>query len=267
MICPVRTCREPLALGATAAVCPAGHTFDLARSGYLNLLQPQDRRSKTPGDSAEAVAARRRFLDGGFARPLTEAIAEMAAAGAPRLALDAGCGVGDDLEAIRHRTGCEAWGVDISVRAIDTAARRHPECHFVVANADRILPWADASFDVVTSVTARLNPGEYHRLLRAEGQLVVAIPAPDDLIELRSAILGEGEERDRVERTVALFAPSFALVRHERVRARPLLDQTSISDVMTTSYRALRTRERARLLELDPMEVTLSRDLLSFRPV
>ena len=38
-------------------ICPRGHSFDVARSGYINLLQPQERRSRNPGDSADAVAA------------------------------------------------------------------------------------------------------------------------------------------------------------------------------------------------------------------
>jgi len=69
LLCTVRECRAPLAREAERVVCERGHSFDVARSGYINLLQPQDRRAKSPGDSAEVVAARRRFLER-FAIPL-----------------------------------------------------------------------------------------------------------------------------------------------------------------------------------------------------
>src|SRR6266581_4620206 len=63
LLCPVRNCRMALAREKRRVLCPRGHSFDIARSGYINLLQPQDRRAKSPGDSAEVVAARRRFLE------------------------------------------------------------------------------------------------------------------------------------------------------------------------------------------------------------
>jgi len=77
MLCTVRTCHEPLAREERRMVCPRGHSFDVARSGYVNLLQPQERRSKQPGDSDEAVAARRRLHDRGVTLPLFDAVAEM----------------------------------------------------------------------------------------------------------------------------------------------------------------------------------------------
>ena len=255
LLCTVRGCAQPLAKGGNRFACANRHSFDLARSGYLNLLQPQDRRSRNPGDSKEAVAARRRFLDAGHAAPL---LAPMRALlGRPERLLDAGCGEGHYLAAFEAPI---AHGVDISVPAIDAAAKRHRQCFFVVANADRFLPYADASFDAVMSITARVNGPEFRRVLRDDGQLLVALPGPDDLIELREAILGDAKT---IERSVTL--PELTLVRREKVRHVARLDLGAIRDVMTSSYRAMRTRERERMERLSAMDVTLSRDLLLFR--
>ena len=38
--------------------CAAGHSFDIARQGYVNLLGAADKRSKDPGDSKLMIAAR-----------------------------------------------------------------------------------------------------------------------------------------------------------------------------------------------------------------
>ena len=217
-----------------------------------------------PGDSAEAVAARRRFLDAGHPEPLVRAIVDALPLAPDDALLDAGCGEGHHLAAFRRAYGVEAHGVDISVAAVDAAARRYRDCRWVVANADRFLPYEDASFRAVTSITARLHPEEFHRVLAPGGTLLVVLPGAGDLIELREAVLGERVERDRVARTVATFAPLFALERHEHHAHIAHLDRQAMTDVMSSSYRALRTRERERLARLDAMDVTLSRDLLRF---
>src|SRR3977135_2710324 len=89
-----RVCHEPLARAAGGLVCPRGHSFDIARSGYVNLLQPQDRRSKRPGDSAAATAARRRLHDRGITGPLLDVISALANVSEDDPVLDAGCGDG-----------------------------------------------------------------------------------------------------------------------------------------------------------------------------
>ena len=265
LLCTVRDCRLPLERHERSCVCANKHSFDIARSGYVNLLQPQDRRSKNPGDTPEAVAARRRFLERGLGNPLVDAIVRALPMRAGETLLDAGCGEGHHTDALRRAYAVQACGVDISVPAIELAAKRYPECEWIVANADRFLPYADGSFDAVTSITARLSVDEFHRVLAPGGTLLVAIPGADDLVELREAVQGERVERDRVERTVALFAPKFELQRHEPARHVVRLDRDAIQDVLTSTYRGLRRKEQERLQELGEMDVTLARDLLLFR--
>jgi 23S rRNA (guanine745-N1)-methyltransferase len=258
LLCTVRDCRAPLAREERRVVCARGHSFDVARSGYINLLQPQDRRSREPGDSADAVAARRRILERGITKPIDDAIVSMVRG---ETILDAGCGEGHILGMLRggqalspgqrheEETRC---GIDISVPAIEAAARRHPGSEWIVANADRFIPYEDASFDAVLSITARLNPAEFRRVIRSDGTLLVAIAGPDDLVELR------GHSRDRVSRTVEMFAPQFALERHERVAFTTDVDEATLRDFAISTYRPKRMRDVAR--------ITVSRDLLLFRP-
>jgi 23S rRNA (guanine745-N1)-methyltransferase len=198
--------------------------------------------------------------------PLVDVVVGLLALTGEDALLDVGCGDGDHLAAFAERFGCEAHGVDISVAAIEAAAKRRPRLWWVVANADRFLPYADASFRAVVSITARMNAGEFRRVLQCDGTLLVAVPGPDDLVELREAALGERVLRDRVERTIETFAPRFTLERHERVRHVARLDAAAVADVMTSAYRALRAKERARLAAIGDSDVTLSRDVLLFRP-
>jgi 23S rRNA (guanine745-N1)-methyltransferase len=236
LICPVRGCREALVREEKRAVCAKGHSFDVARSGYLNLLQPQERRSKEPGDTAEAIAARRRLHDRGVTAPLLQGIAEAAGATAEDVVLDAGCGDGFYLGMLARQAGFAGHGVDISTRAIDAAARKYKECQWVVANADRLLPYASGSFSVVMSITARMNAAEFRRVLRDDGQLLVALPAPDDLIELR------GAGRDRVPRTVETFAKEFTLTEQRRVTTAAELDSDGVNDILHSIYRPMQPK-------------------------
>ena len=251
LLCTVRDCRLPLAREGQSYRCPRGHSFDIARSGYVNLLQPQDRRSKQPGDTAAAVAARRRLHDRGVTAPFVEGIRAAARVADSDIVLDAGCGDGFYLG---HLAG-ERHGVDISVPAIDAAARRFPDCEWVVANADRFVPWPDGSFSLLLSITGRMNPAEFRRVLRGDGRLLVAVAAPDDLIELR------GRGRDRVERTVSEFARHFRLEERGNISAAADLDRSGVEDVLVSIYRPLRAEP------IEAKRLTFSLDWLLFRPI
>jgi 23S rRNA (guanine745-N1)-methyltransferase len=266
LLCTVRDCHLPLARaldkgeGGRRLVCPRGHSFDVARSGYINLLQPQDRRSKRPGDTPAAVGARRRLHDLGVTAPLLDGIADLAQVSPDDIVLDAGCGDGFYLGSLARQSGCAGHGVDISIPAVEAAARRYPPgtAHeWIVANADRFVPYADRSFSVVLSITGRMNAAEFRRVLREDGRLLVALAAPDDMIELRSRAGKAG--RDRVPQTLEAFAPQFKLIGQSQVTAAADLDASAAQDVLLSIYRPLRSQPA------EAMRVTLSLDLLLFR--
>jgi 23S rRNA (guanine745-N1)-methyltransferase len=253
LLCPVRGCRLALVREERRLFCPRGHAFEVARSGYINLLQPQERRSKQPGDTPAAIAGRRRLHDSGVTQPLLRAIAEIMAASSSDIVLDAGCGEGFYLGTLARQTGCDAHGVDISIPAIDAAARRYPGCEWIVGNADRFVPYADRSFSMVMSITGRMNTGEFQRVLRDDGRLLVALPASEDLVELR------GVGRDRVARTVDTLAHGFTLVDRRRVTTAAELDAAAVQDVLHSIYRPMQSQPAK------AMRVTFSLDLLLFR--
>ena len=147
--------------GAFTAVCSLQSLAFIAACCLYLLCAVQP----TSGAATVTVQARRRLLSQGLEADFVDAIAGFAAAGADDAVLEVGCGEGQHLAAIAARSGCEGHGLDISVATIAAAARRHPRLGWVVANADRFLPYADASFRVVTSVTARTN-AVYFRLTK-----------------------------------------------------------------------------------------------------
>ncbi|WP_344140598.1 putative RNA methyltransferase, partial [Luedemannella flava] len=93
--CPV--CAGPLAAAEKAVRCARGHSFDVARQGYLNLLA-----GRAPGgDDASQLAARADLLDSGAFDFLSAALAAHARdGGADGLVVDVGAGTGHHLAAV-----------------------------------------------------------------------------------------------------------------------------------------------------------------------
>jgi hypothetical protein len=67
-------------------------------------------------------------------------------------------------------------------------------------------------------------------------------------------------ERDRADRTLAMFDAEFVLMRRERLSERITLDRSGLRDLATSTYRP------KRMPDADEMDVTLSRDVFLFEP-
>ncbi len=68
--CPL--CKLPISLHTTPIRCENNHTFDKAKSGYVNLLPVQFKKSKLPGDDKAMVRARREFHQLNAYKPLKD---------------------------------------------------------------------------------------------------------------------------------------------------------------------------------------------------
>lgn len=263
LACSVRDCGQPLTLDARTARCPRGHAFDRAKSGYWNLLQPQDRRSLAAGDAKEAVQARARL----FARGVGDAwIAELARLAAPLalrpsdVLLELGSGSGDLLASLARATSAAALGLDLSPFAAEHAARRFPEHTWLVVNADRRLPLRDGSIALALSIHGRRNPPELARVLAPGGHALYAVPAADDLAELRAALLGESLPVDRSSSLLAELTPHFEPLAQGTVRARHTLERDALVDLLRSTYRGQRHATGPAVETLTDLAVTFASD-------
>jgi len=181
--CPV--CDRPLALEPSTVRCDAGHAFDVAKEGYVNLLG--GRAKASTADTRAMVAARRSFFSGGHFEPLSNGIVEAARrAELPSgVLLDVGAGTGEHLVALLNCFADRAGlAVDISKHASRVSARAHSHIGAVVADVWGLLPVADGAAALVLCAFAPRNVDEFRRVLAPGGALIVVTPHPEHLQEL-----------------------------------------------------------------------------------
>ncbi len=276
LLCPV--CGAPLAQRDGVLVCPAGHSFDIAREGYVNLLAPAQARRAILGDEKAMLLARRRFLEAGHYAPLMAAINETVIRHVEAAHLhiayivDAGCGEGAYLGALQAalepRKGEYVFtGIDIAKDAARLAARRYPGIRFVVADITGRLPLPDASADVLLNVFAPRNPAEFRRVLAPGGLLLVVIPAPGHLASLRERFDLLGVEEDKRAHVAAQFTGGFTLDAAAELGFSLALDAAALLDLvqMTPNYWHLAPETREALASAAPLETQAAFELLSFR--
>jgi 23S rRNA (guanine745-N1)-methyltransferase len=251
-------CRRPLEARDDTLACEAGHRFDIAREGYVNLLPANRKRSRDPGDSKDMIAARRRVHDAGLYRPLAEGIQALVAsvAGEVRCLLDLGCGEGFYSAALlRAVPGATLYGIDIAKPAVRLAAKRNTDGRFAVASAFDV-PLADHAVDLLASVFAPANDGELRRLLRPGGYYLKVTPNPRHLWELRELLYDQPLEHPAEERVV----PGFEAVSAETLAYSRDVDAALLADLVAmTPYAHRGQRERrAALAQVQQLRLTMA---------
>jgi 23S rRNA (guanine745-N1)-methyltransferase len=265
LACSVRGCGLVLARRERSLVCARGHAFDVARSGYVNLLQPQDRRSPAAGDTRAEIEARARLHVAGFGRALEAELLRLVSGlgllpGA--VVVDLGAGAGEHLATLCAAGGLAGIGIDLASSAMERAAQRFPALTWIVANADRRLPLADASVALGLSLHGRRNPAECARVLAPGGHLLAALPAADDLVELRALVQGRGVERERVSGFLAEHEALFTLRERSAARARLPCGSAELRDLLAGTYRGARRSQADAVEHLSELIVTLASDVL-----
>ncbi|MFG1791641.1 putative RNA methyltransferase [Nocardia sp. NPDC049149] len=171
--------------------CGHGHSFDIAKQGYVSLLTGAS--TKMTGDTAAMLDARAAFQGGGHFAPIAAAITDAVGPGgqspgterASDTVLEVGAGTGYYLAgALDAAPATRGIALDVAKPAARRCARAHERAASVLADAWRGLPLREHSVRAVLSVFAPRNPAEVARVLTEDGQFVVATPTDRHLAEL-----------------------------------------------------------------------------------
>lgn len=212
LLCPL--CAEPLIRQEKRYCCSVGHSFDIARQGYVNLLPVQQKHSVDPGDTREQVLSRRAFLDTQTYTPILEAVIHQAQKwGAQGEILDVGCGEGYYGAGLSKALGLPLTGVDISKEAVRCAAARYKGPTWLCATAAH-LPVKSESVGLLTSLFAVTMEEEFLRVLQKGGLYIQVLAAEDHLLGLKRIIYDELSHKHKDSTPVL---PGFTLVESQRV--------------------------------------------------
>ncbi|WP_374610431.1 putative RNA methyltransferase [Gordonia sp. (in: high G+C Gram-positive bacteria)] len=250
--CPV--CTGRLSADGASLRCPQAHSFDLARQGYVSLLD--GRSGALRADTAAMVAARARVHDSGFLLPVVDFVAGRAAevtGGHDRpVILDAGAGGGHYLRAAVEASGVPGGdgrssaagiGLDLSKYCARAMARGPRPLAAVVADVWRGLPVVDDAVAVVLSVFAPRNASEFARVLALDGALIIVSPGPDHLGELIEPMAMLRVDEAKSERLRASLDAGFELVDESPVRYSADVDAQTVGDLVAMGPSAFHSDE------------------------
>ncbi len=253
-LCPV--CKKPLVRKDKSYFCENGHCYDIAKSGYVNLLQSGS--SGHHGDDKLMVRSRTEFLNKGFYAALCDAIVETVhpLLDSSSILVDAGCGEGYYTDRIQKETGATVFGIDISKDALAAAGKRNHELKLATASTAS-MPLPDRSADVLISVFAPLFPEEFSRVLKDTGYLLCVFPLEKHLWELKQAVYDVPYENPAPENTLPGFSPKTKRNLEYTIH---LPDTDSILQIfkMTPYYYKTGMEDQKKLEKLESLQTSLA---------
>ncbi len=244
LTCPV--CGKPLLKQERSYVCENRHSFDCARSGYVNLLRSS---SSSHGDNREMTKARTAFLETGSYAFLRDELAGILEEKQDGILLDLGCGEGYYTSVLPAR---ERYGFDISRDMINHAAKRDKKTIYAVASIFD-LPAGDACADAVLTCFAPCSEAEILRILKDDGMFVFVSPGPSHLRELKEVLYDDVYDNETQERFVSL-----RMEKEHLISSTFAVDHDALSNLfLMTPYYYHTGRERsARLDAIESMSLT-----------
>ena len=124
LICPRCGCR--LSRNGGSLFCFFKHCYDLASSGYVNLVLSGAKTQEFSGDNKEMMQARRRTMDNGYYKGLADELVKIIARYPHDDILDVGCGEGYITGRIAGAfEESKVRGADLSKNAILLADKRY----------------------------------------------------------------------------------------------------------------------------------------------
>jgi 23S rRNA (guanine745-N1)-methyltransferase len=267
-ICPV--CGNDLAENAKSLYCKNNHTFDIAKSGYVNLLLSQQIKAKHHGDDKLMVRSRQAFLNRGYYNPLLEVLFETVkkyARDGWRI-LDAGCGecwytanIYDYL--IRNGIQAEMHAVDISKDALAVGARRNGDIELAVASVFH-LPVKENSCDMLFTFFAPYCAEEFNRVIKKGGIMIRVFPLEKHLWSLKAAIYDNLYE-NKIE---SYDLDGFEIVENQEIRKSIHLScNEDIENVfkMTPYYYKTCAEDQKKLQYLSEIDTAIEFGILTYR--
>ena len=250
LICPV--CGQALQKFGNSMACEKGHSFDMAKEGYVNLLRAS-KNGDLIGDDKFSARSRRDFLNKGYYSLLQQELCRLFADKQGNL-LDICCGEGYYTAALGENPNLRVFGFDISREMVRLAAKRGNGTYFVANMAS--IPVADGSMDYAVHLFAPFNEASFARVLKPAGRLLTVVPGRFHLWGLKQALYDTPYENDEK----LPVTEQLRFIGSHKISGTILLkSQEDIQAVfrMTPYYFHTSQQDKEKLLPLDQLETAI----------
>ena len=250
LICPVCNCA--LKKDSRVYICENGHSFDIAKEGYVNLLR-SSKNGDLIGDDKISARMRRDFLNEGYYAPLMEELCRIFGDKKGNV-LDICCGEGYYTAALGENPNLTVFGFDIAREMVRLAAKRGKGTSFVANMAN--IPVAEGSMDYCTHLFAPFNEAAFAKVLKEGGRLYTVIPGRFHLWGLKQAVYDTPYENDEV----LPETKQLRLISQRKVTSQITLNcQEDIQAVfrMTPYFFHTSQKDKDKLLGLESLETSI----------
>jgi len=265
LTCPV--CKSILLGDKKTCRCENGHSFDLAKQGYINLLLSS--KQNCHGDNKQMTEARRKFLSEGHYSPLCRALCEKVCKYADDgdILIDCGCGECYYTDEIYRALSEECknvsfYGFDISRDAVLAGAKRNKELSLIVAGVYH-MPFADDSADMLFSIFSPFAEAEFLRVLKTGGLLFSVIPKENHLWSLKKAIYDTPYKNEVADYNIS----GFSLIESKEIKNKITLSGESLQNLfmMTPYYYRTSEKDKEKISALSSLEVETEFEILIYK--
>lgn len=253
--CPI--CFNPLFLKEKSFCCVKNHTFDLSKTGYLNLSPTHS--AKNSGDDKTMVQARASFLQKEYYLPLKKQLNSIITSLHPSNLVDCACGNGYYTKDFP----CDdVVGIDLSKDAILYASKHDKKTQYVISSIFK-LPFEDQSVDCITVLFAPIPEEEIQRVLKPNGQLIVVSAAKKHLFELKEILYQDAYYNDEL-------APLSSLIRSTTTEVKEIISLESQEDIqhlftMTPYYYKTSKNDKEKLDSLQSLSTTIHFSITQYK--
>ncbi len=253
IICP--TCKSLLIKKWKTWSCRSGHSYDVSKEWYINLLQNNS--SKDKWDDKGMIIARRDFLETKLYQPLIEKVIDIINnfSKKPVILLDGGCWewryIRQIIEQRNNPRDSIIW-IDISKPAVKLASRTTPWWFIVWSTMD--IPIAKDSAHIFLSIFSPYNEDEIKRVLKPWWQAIIISPWPDHLYKFIEMIW-DNPHKHQTKSLQEKYSQGWAM-RHEVRYSLSISDNQTIQNLfmMTPYYRKAPKEKQDAIMKLEKFD-------------
>ncbi len=244
--CP--KCNERLVRNDKVCKCKNGHSFDLAKEGYLNLLLSE---STSHGDDKEMVKARTAFLNTGSYSYLKDELCNLIQKENPDVLVDLGCGEGYYTNTFNAK---DKYGFDLSKSALKYASKHDKSTQYTVSSIFHV-PMPNNCVDTIVTCFAPIASLEIDRLLKKNGCFIVVTPDENHLIELKELLYEEAYKNEVKELDIPLTKENEIHIINSFI-----VEKDNILNLFQMTPYAYKTSKEAleKLKQVEKMKITAS---------